>query len=152
MKKIVIALALTACSAAALADPLPAFVMSCSGRNGGATPATVKWDRNTLQLQLEKGSSVSWAGPDTFVSLMRDEPRRNGQGRETTHKLGFRAKDIPVHAGTPRATTEQNYLTLYVLKEGPDTEAFLMQATIIGGVLSETKNTHFRDCTTTLDL
>lgn len=60
MKKALIAFALSACSAPALADRVPPFVLHCSIAKTPPVPMTAKWDGRTLEMDLKgSGSRLS---------------------------------------------------------------------------------------------
>ncbi|MCG7326841.1 hypothetical protein [Achromobacter sp. ACRQX] len=60
MKKALIAFALSACSAPALADRVPPFVLHCSIAKTPPVPMTVKWDGRTLKMETKgTGSRLS---------------------------------------------------------------------------------------------
>ncbi|MCG7326838.1 hypothetical protein [Achromobacter sp. ACRQX] len=148
MKSVVFALVLGACSATAIADPVPAFAVSRSGRIAPFEPLTLKWDGTKLEIDLLKGGPpTTWEKPRASIFVMHKETGKDGR-QLTDYAVGFRAQEETILAGTPRATTKERLASVQFIERTRD--GWFTQADIVGGVILAASSRHLSDCVSTL--
>ncbi|MGV2866429.1 hypothetical protein [Achromobacter sp. AGC39] len=149
MKKVVIALCLTACSAAAMADSVPPFTIKCVESNMVSQPFSATWDGKQL-LVGEEGLREELALSNA-KSAITWWPTRISQKNLANVRLSFHGDSVyPLKE--PMPAKERRLVTIRVTFDGPDHvyTAAIDSANVAGDIVGFASKTLGRQCVTTL--
>lgn len=135
MKKAVIALAITACSAPALAAPVPPFALRCASKKAPAIPISAKWDGGSLSIAVEGSKPDIWDSPASAMFTSRPPLE--------TARMSFHTRE----------GRNQTYVSISLSKDGNGMfgGGFYSFAHVVDKELVSAKEIYIADCISTLD-
>lgn len=148
MKNIVIALALTACSAPSIAEPVRPFALRCTSDKKSAMPISATWDGVKLTVDSPTGN----LGFELEQPASSYKDRRLPYDTRWPIHIAFQERPRSVAVGTPiQQVVSGNVAFLLMFNDdGELTKGTLLKAEFSDGMLASVRHIAFGDCVSTL--